>query len=64
MVAVRTCTPTQKRLREDNSENGRAPKKAQKSTEGTATKKTPASKGTPTTSKKTATSKYRRYGIR
>ena len=41
------CTPTQKRQREDNSENGPAPKKARKST-----------KGTPTTTKKTPASKY------
>ena len=31
------CTPTQKRLREDKSENGPAPKKAQQSTKGTPT---------------------------
>ena len=41
------CTPTQKRQREDNSENGPVPKKARKST-----------KGTPTTTKMTPAAKY------
>ena len=54
------CTPKQKRQREDNSENGPAPKKPRKSSKSTptTTKKATASKGTPATTKKTTPSKY------